>query len=145
MTVARSQKWRIASSASGSRRRSPEVATMTGSTTSTAGGFSSSQAPTAAMISVVPSMPVLTASSSTSSDTERSCRLRKSEGGVWMAWTPVVFWATRQVTAVIANPPAALIDLVSAAVPAPPDGSVPAMDRTLGRAGRNGVMRTSLR
>ena len=118
---------------------------MTGSTTSTAGGFSSSQAPTAVMISVVPSMPVLTTSSSTSSDTERSCWLRKSEGGVWTAWTPVVFWATRQVTAVIANPPAALIDLVSAAVPAPPDGSVPAMDRTLGRAGRNGVMRTSLR
>ena len=100
-TVARRQNWTMACSASGSSSRSPLVATMTGSTTSTGGWCSSSQASTAVMVSTVPSIPVLTASRVTSSLTARSWSVRKSVGGVWMERTPWVFWATRAVTALI--------------------------------------------
>lgn len=108
------------------------MATITGSTTTTSGRCSSRKVATASTISAVPSIPVLTASILTSSLTAASCWTRKSVGGVWMARTPSVFWATKEVTTAIAYPPAAMIDLVSAAVPAPPDGSVPAIDRTRG-------------
>ena len=54
------------------------------------------------MIRAVPSIPVLTASTVTSSLTAASCSERNSVGGVWTALTTVVFCATRQVTTVIA-------------------------------------------
>ena len=85
-------------------------------------------------------MPVLTASIATSSLTAANCCVRNSVGGVWIARTPWVFWATRAVTAAIAYPPAAVMDLVSAAVPAPPEGSVPAMERTRGTEPCDGLL-----
>lgn len=75
---------------------------MTGSTTSTRGSRRSSQSETVVMVRAVPSIPVLTASTVTSSLTAASCSERNSVGGVWTALTPVVFCATRQVTTVIA-------------------------------------------
>ena len=80
-----------------------------------------------------------------------------SAGGTWMSRTPWVFWATTAVTTAMPKPPAAVIDLRSAAVPAPPVGSVPAIETTRGTVGRTGsradgdwvqgseLMRTSLR
>ncbi len=56
---------------------------------------------TVAMTSVEPSMPIFTASMSTSSPTARSCSSRKAVGGTWTLRTPRVFWATRAVTAAI--------------------------------------------
>ncbi|SLM94605.1 hypothetical protein FM106_08100 [Brachybacterium faecium] len=97
-TVARAQKRIIACSASGSSRRSPLLATITGSTTSTRGGCAATQAATVSITSTVPSMPVLTASSSTSSLTAVSCAATTSAGGTWMSRTPRVFWATTAVT-----------------------------------------------
>lgn len=87
-TLARRQNRSIACSASGARRRSPLVATMTGSTTSTRGGCPSTQAVTVSITSAVPSMPVLTASSSTSLPTAASWAARTAVGGTWMSRTP---------------------------------------------------------
>ncbi len=97
-TVAREQKVIMACSASGSSRLSPLVATITGSTTRICGGCSSSHSETVAMSAAVPSMPVLTASITTSSLTARSCWSRNGAGGTWMSRTPRVFWATSAVT-----------------------------------------------
>ena len=102
MIPARRHSRRMASSAAASSSRSPEVATITGSMTRTGGWTSSSHSDTVSMIWVVASIPVLTASTSTSSPTAASWAERMSIGGTWMARTPVVFWATTQVTTLIA-------------------------------------------
>ena len=91
MTVASATKSRIASMASSSSRRSPEVATITGSRTTTAGLVSRTQLVTACVSSREPNMPIFTASMVTSSVTAASCSTRKSTGGVWTARTPTVF------------------------------------------------------
>src|SRR5699024_1023667 len=156
-TLAARQKRSIACSAAGSRSRSPLVATITGSTTSTRGGCAAIHSATVSMTSTVPSIPVLTASRQTSSETAASWAASTAVGGTWISRTPCVFWATTAVTTAIAYPPAAVIDLRSAAVPAPPEGSVPAIESTRGSAAGEGLgaggnwvqgsvlMRTSLR
>src|SRR5699024_11223788 len=53
-------------------------------------------------------------------------------GGTRKSRTICVYCATSEITSVISYPPAAVIDFRSAAVPAPPDGSVAAIDRTRG-------------
>jgi hypothetical protein len=100
-TLARRQNRSMACSASGSSSRSPLVATITGSTTSTPGGCASTHPVTVSITSTVPSMPVLTASSATSSATAASCAPRTAAGGTWIARTPCVFWATTAVTTAI--------------------------------------------
>ena len=87
---------------------------------------------TVLVMSAVPSMPIFTASTVTSSKTASSWAVRNPVSGVWISRTPWVFWATRAVTTVMAKPPASQIALMSAWIPAPPVGSVPAMDRTRG-------------
>lgn len=90
---------RSATSASGVRSLSLDDATITGSNTTAASrACVVRNSRTTSMISVVPSMPILIASIATSSVTERSCVRRKSIGGVKISCTPVVFWATSEVT-----------------------------------------------
>ena len=72
---------------------------ITGSSTTTGGRTSSSQARTAAMIPASNSMPIFTASISTSSLTASSWAVRNSGGGTCMLRTPRVFWATSAVVA----------------------------------------------
>jgi hypothetical protein len=132
MTSASRQRSPSAASASAVSSRSPLVATITGSTTSTGTGWARRYPVTVRVISAVPSMPIFTPSTVTSSNTASSCSVRKATSGVWMLRTPWVFWATRAVTTVIAKPPASETALMSAWMPAPPVGSVPAMDRMRG-------------
>ena len=100
-TSAMAQYSHMACSASGASSRSPLVATMTGSTTSVVGRCSANQLWTVSMIATSASIPVLTASRWTSSATAASWSRRNSTGGTWMLRTPVVFWATSEVTTVI--------------------------------------------
>src|SRR5665647_3059087 len=74
---------RSACSAEGSSSRSPLVATMTGSSTTSGGRVASSQERTSLMTATSASMPTLTASMATSSLTASSCCRRNSTGGVW--------------------------------------------------------------
>ena len=127
---------RRAASASRVRSLSLDDATITGSnTTLQFCACAVRKSRTTSMISVVPSMPILMASISTSSATERSCARRNSTGGAKISCTPVVFCATSEVTTLYEYPPAAWIDLMSAWTPAPPVGSVPAIVRMRGSAG----------
>ena len=59
-------------------------------------------------------MPVFTASGKMSVKTQSSCWARKSGVDSRILLTPVVFWATRAVTAVRANTPLAVMVLMSA-------------------------------
>ena len=86
------QRSRTACSASFSSRRSPLVATITGSsTTGTSAGRRRRKSATLAVMAASASMPIFTASISTSSMTESSCSCRKSTGGTWTLRTPWVF------------------------------------------------------
>ena len=105
---------------------------MTGSSTTTGGRTRSSHAPTARMTSASASIPIFTASITMSSDTASSCARRKSTGGTCTARTPCVFCAVSAVSTAIPYPPFAAMDLRSAWMPAPPDGSLPAMLSTRG-------------
>ena len=74
---------------------------MTGSRTTTGGRWVPSHRVTASMTGTDPSIPILTASISTSSATASSCAERNSTGGTWMSRTPTVFCTTTAVTALI--------------------------------------------
>ena len=89
----------MAASADSCRSRSPLVATITGSRTTTAGRTFSSQLRTASITAASPSMPILTASMPMSSLMASSCAVRNAAGGTWTALTPWVFCAVRAVMA----------------------------------------------
>ena len=117
--------------ASGSSRRAPPLATITGSTTSGIPGARSRIAlATASMTGRLCSMPVFMASTPRSPTTTSICCLIKSGSIPTTPWTPSVFWAVSAVTAVIAKPPSAVTVLMSACIPAPPPESDPATIRT---------------
>ena len=84
------------------------------------------------MIMGLESIPVFTAAISRSSLTELICAIISWSGIMWILWTPRVFWAVMAVTAVAAYPPWTVILLISAWIPAPPDESEPAIDKTTG-------------
>ena len=75
-------------------------------------------------------MPIFTASGRRSVNTLSSCKARNSGGTSKMPWTPVVFWAVRAVTALMANTPFMVMVLMSAWIPAPPPESLPAIVNT---------------
>ena len=84
---------RNASTASAASRRSPEVATITGSSTMFLARWSARPFATVSMLAVCDSMPIFTASTSRSEKTASICALMKSAGTSWMPVTPCVFCA----------------------------------------------------
>ena len=127
-TVARGSRSSFrAETASSVMSRSPEVATITGSTTRFLAPYSFSLAAITRISGMLETMPVFTASGKISVNTQSSSSARKSGVHSTMLLTPVVFWATRAVTAQVANTPLAVMVLISAWIPAPPLGSVPAI------------------
>ena len=127
-TVARGSSCSFrAATASSEISRSPEVATITGSTTRFLAPYSFSLAAITWISGMLDTMPVFTASGKMSVNTQSSSSARNSGVHSTMSLTPVVFWATRAVTAQVANTPLAVMVLMSAWMPAPPLGSVPAI------------------
>ena len=96
---ANGRRARSACSADPRRRRSPLVATITGSRTTTAGRTASSQPRTSSITAASPSIPILTASMAMSVLMASNCCRRNSTGGTCTALTPSVFWAVKAVTA----------------------------------------------
>ncbi len=88
-----------AASADSCSSRSPLVATMTGSRTTTPGRVFSSQVRTASITEASPSIPILTASMVMSWLMASSWAVRKAAGGTCTALTPRVFCAVRAVMA----------------------------------------------
>ena len=102
-TVARGRSCSISvSRAAGASSSAPDSATITGSsTTGVPDGSSSSAATTASIVSTVPSIPILTASTPMSEATARTWAMMMSGGMAWTAVTPTVFWAVIAVIAVM--------------------------------------------
>jgi hypothetical protein len=110
------------STASGSSSRAPELAIMTGSTTSGRRRPASSSA-TASMIGEEKSMPVLAAPAPMSSRTAAICARTKPGGSCSMAVTPRVFCAVSATMADIPCAPQRANAFRSAWMPAPPPES----------------------
>ncbi len=83
------------------------------------------------MTAALASIPILAPSTRTSASNVSSCSVTKLAGTLWIPVTPVVVWATSAVTTAMPYPPKAENALRSAWIPAPPLGSVPAMDSKL--------------
>lgn len=90
---------RSVATASASSRGSPEVATITGSSTMFFIGYRARVWRTARMSSLECSMPILIASAPMSSSTERIWPVTKSTGMGWTPVTPTVFSSTTATTA----------------------------------------------
>ena len=84
--------------ASGASSRSPDEATMTGSSTTLLCRQRSSPAATAWMTAGCDSMPIFTASTCRSENTASIWAATKSAGTSWIALTPAVFCAVSAVT-----------------------------------------------
>ena len=100
--------------ASSRRSFAPEVATMTGSTTTRSAPYRRSFSAMTAISAAEETMPIFTASGAMSVNTASSCSARKWGVDSRMSVTPVVFWAVRAVTAQVANTPLAVMVLISA-------------------------------
>ena len=85
-------------------------------------------------------MPIFAASTRTSLNSVSICMRTKSGGTGKIPWTPTVFCAVSAATTAQAYAPFAEIAFTSARIPAPPEGSTPAMERTFGMA-RSAFMR----
>ncbi len=85
----------------GAIRRSPLVATITGSSTTRARRWRSIAAATTSTTAGSCSMPILTASTPMSSTTASICMRRKAGGTAWMPCTPSVFCAVSAVIALM--------------------------------------------
>ncbi len=83
--------------ASGASSRSPEVAIITGSSTTLRAFQRSSPPATASITSVRESMPILTASTARSENTAPICAVTNSAGTSWIALTRSVFCAVSAV------------------------------------------------
>ena len=109
----------------------PLVETITVSTTILRGLYCSSLS---AIILISPeseTIPILTASGKISVNTQSSCFPRNSGVTSDIPYTPVVFWAVSEVTALIPYTLWAAIVFKSACIPAPPLESLPAIVRTV--------------
>ncbi len=121
-----------AARASGCSKGSPDLATITGSTTSFSSRCPASVSATASMMGEVDSIPHLAASAPKSSSTERSCRATKAGGRFSTPWTPREFCAVTAVITDMPNTRNAENVLRSAWIPAPPPESEPAIVSALG-------------
>ena len=120
-----------ASTASSSSSFAPELATITGSTTSGT-GCASRKSATVSISSREKSIPVFAASTPMSSKTASSCAPTKPGGSSWTAVTPDVFCAVSATIALMPWQPAAANAFRSAWMPAPPPESEPAIVRQRG-------------
>ena len=102
-------------------------------TKGSAGVSRSAKSATVSMEAMSGSMPVLMASAPISDMMASICARRNCCGTRSTADTPRVFWAVRAVSAVVANPPNAMIALMSAWIPAPPPLSDPGDDENAPR------------
>ena len=84
--------------ASAASSRSPEEATITGSSTTLLCRQRSSPAATAWMAAACDSMPIFTAPTRRSENTASIWAAMKSAGTSWIAVTPTVLWAVSAVT-----------------------------------------------
>mmetsp|Transcript_22883 Transcript_22883/g.51607 ORF Transcript_22883/g.51607 Transcript_22883/m.51607 type:complete len:323 (-) Transcript_22883:133-1101(-) len=133
---------RKALTALGSSKGSPEVETITGSTTARQRpmipSFPADRACASIMSATklttcsVPSIPVLTTSVPKSWRTDCICALRNASGRTCTPCTPRLFWAVTAVMAVVEKTLAAAQAFISAWMPAPPPESDPATISTLG-------------
>ena len=96
------------------------MATITGSTTIFLAPYCFSLSAMTSMSPVEETMPVFTASGKMSVNTQSSWLARNSGVDSSTPATPVVFWAVRAVTALMAYTPLAVMVLMSAWMPAPP-------------------------
>ena len=130
------------STASSASSLAPELATITGSTTSGI-GCSSSQSATASMVAREKSIPVFAASMPMSPATASSCARTNHAGTSCTAATSRVFCAVRATIADIPWTPAAANAFRSAWIPAPPPESEPAivMQRGIKRTPFAGITR----
>src|SRR5204863_7423592 len=88
---------------------------------------------TASTTSADANIPVFAASTPKSAATDAIWARTNSGVTASKAWTPSVFWAVTAVTATVPHTPWASNVLRSAATPAPPPESVPAMVSATGR------------
>ena len=102
------------STASSDISRSPEVATITGSTTRFLAPYCVSLSAMVSIRAMLETMPVFTASGKMSVNTQSSCSAKNAGVHSTMLRTPVVFWATRAVTALMAYTPLTVMVLMSA-------------------------------
>ena len=103
MSIARGIRSRLSTSmAAGASSRSPDVATITGSSTTCVCCQRSSPAATAAIATGTDSMPIFTALTLRSENTASICAAMKCAGTSWMPVTPCVFCA---VSAVMTDAP----------------------------------------
>ena len=93
---------RKVATASSLSSRAPLVATITGSTTTLRGWYSPRHWAMVSMRAAEETMPIFTLSGGMSEKTACSCWRRNWGVASKMAVTPVVFWAVRAVTAVMA-------------------------------------------
>src|SRR5918996_2977233 len=121
-----------AARASGCSSGSPDLATMTGSSTSRACPCARSRSATVRMIGAVDSMPSFTASAPKSPSTASSCSATNSGGRLCTPLTPTEFCAVTAVITDIPNTRNAENVLRSAWMPAPPPESEPATVSALG-------------
>ena len=110
----------------------PLVDTITGSYTTCSGRNLRKQSAIALTVSSSLTIPILTASGCKSSITASICPQTISAGTTCTARTPTVFCTVTAVMADAAYPPKADMVLMSACIPAPPEQSEPAMERTTG-------------
>ena len=102
MTTVASGKSRVTSASTASSRssRAPELATITGSTTSGT-GWSARKSATVSITAAENSIPVLAASTPMSEKTASSCARTNSGGTSSTSVTPTVFCAVRATIAVV--------------------------------------------
>ena len=100
--------------ASSCKSFAPEVATITGSTTMCRAPYWASLSAMTVMSAPEETMPIFTASGKISVNTASSSAARKAGVASRMSVTPVVFWAVRAVTALMAYTPLAVMVLMSA-------------------------------
>ena len=109
----------------------PLVATITVSSTIFLGLYSFNFSAITLISSLSETIPIFTASGKISLNIQSSCFPNISGVESITPYTPVVFCAVREVMALIAYIPWAVIVLISACIPAPPLQSLPAIVRTL--------------
>ena len=105
----------------------PDVATMTGSTTTFSAWWSRSAAATVSIWSSPTITPIFTAAGRMSVNTESICSRTTAGSTGAMSCTPVVFCAVMPATTHMPYTSFASIAFRSAAMPAPPDESVVAI------------------
>ncbi len=128
ITVASGNNFEVSAAiASSSMSFAPEVATITGSSTTLAAWWNVRRSAITLMSSALETMPIFTATGGMSENTASICAASISGGVLVTIVTPVVFCAVSAAMAVMPNTPLASMVFRSAWMPAPPEESDPAI------------------